>query len=183
MADFSSPKYSSISRPYALASFEYAHEKQCLQAWKQFLEMASAIAQDSSVAPLLANPEIRSENLYDLFHGVLASRLDAEQTNFLLLLAQNKRFFVLPEISELFNAYYAALEKLSSVRVVTAIDIDESFRQKLAQALTKRIQHEVTLHCEIDPAILGGAIIHIGDKVIDGSVRGKLTRLLEFSLR
>ena len=58
--------------------------------------------------------------------------------------------------------------------------LEEDFRQKLTQALTKRIQREVTLQCEIDPAILGGAIIHIGDRVIDGSIRGKLTRLLEF---
>ena len=91
---------------------------------------------------------------------------------------------VLPDIAELFSAYYAALEKTSTVRVVTAVDMPEDFRQKLTQALTKRVQREVTLQCEVDPSIIGGAIIHVGgDRVIDDSIRGKLTRLLEFSLR
>ena len=183
MANFLSPKFSSISRPYALAAFEYAHDKQQLLAWKTFLESAAAIAQDAAVLKLLANPEIPATKLVDLFHEVLATVINTEQKNFLLLLAQNKRFAVLAEISMLFNLYYAALEKLSSVRVITAIEAEENFRQKLTQALSKRIQREVTLHCEVDPAILGGAIIHIGDKVIDGSIRGKLTRLLEISLR
>jgi F-type H+-transporting ATPase subunit delta len=174
---------SSIARPYALAAFDYARDKQQLPAWKSFLESAATVAQDPSVARLVANPETASATLFDLFHGVLASLLDSERKNFLLLLAQNKRLIVLPDVVKSFNTYYAAYEKISTVRVVTAIKIDEDFRQKLAQALTKRVMREVTLACEVDPAILGGAIIHIGDRVIDGSIRGKLTRLLEFSLR
>ena len=174
---------SSIARPYALAAFECASDKQQLPAWKAFLESAKEVALNPSVSKLLDNPEISSSKLFDLFHEVLATLLDSERKNFLLLLAQNKRFIVLPEIVALFNMYYAAYEKISTIRVITAVEVEESYRQKLAQALTKRVQREVTLNCEVDPAILGGAIIHIGDRVIDGSVRGKLTRLLEFSLR
>ena len=175
--------FASIARPYALAAFECARDKNQLPAWKGFLASAADVARHASVVKLLANPEIPTTQLFDLFHEVLASLVNAEQKNFLRLLADNRRLIALPEIAELFNTYYAALEKISSVRVITAIDIADSFRQTLTQALTKRVQHEVTLHCEVDPAILGGAIIHIGDRVIDGSVRGKLTRLLEFSLR
>ena len=109
---------------------------------------------------------------------MLSMQMNTEQNNFLKLLALHKRLNVLPEILELFNAHDALLEKISKVRVITAIEAQEAFKQKLAQQLTKRIQREVTLQCEIDPAIIGGAIIHIGDRVIDGSIRGKLSRLL-----
>lgn len=170
---------SSIARPYALAAFEYARGKQQLATWKTFLESAADVARDARVAKLLANPEISSAKLLELFHGVLAPILDTERKNFLLLLSQNKRLMALPEISEAFNAHYNALEKSSQVRVVTAVEADDAFRQKLTQALTKRIQREVTLECEIDPSIIGGAVIHIGDRVIDGSIRGKLNRLLQ----
>ncbi|RDI46561.1 F0F1 ATP synthase subunit delta [Aquicella lusitana] len=170
---------SSIARPYALAAFEYARDKQQLPAWKAFLESAKEVAQTPSVARLLENPEVSSAMLFDLFSHVLVSLLDQERKNFLLLLAQNKRFIVLPDIAESFNAYYAAYEKTSSIRVVTAVEVHDDFRKKLEQALAKRIQREVTLHCEIDPDLLGGAVIHIGDRVIDGSIRGKLTRLLQ----
>jgi F-type H+-transporting ATPase subunit delta len=90
---------------------------------------------------------------------------------------------ILPAISDLYDSYYALHEKISQVRVITAIEIKEDFRQHLKLALAKRIRGDVTLNCEVDPSIIAGAIIHVGDRVIDGSIRGKLTRLLEFSLR
>lgn len=171
--------FANIARPYALASFDYACEKQQLPAWKAFLEAAACVARDPVVAKLLSNPQILSEKLSNLFQELLAPQLDQERKNFLMLLAKNKRLVALPTISELFNHYYAALEKTSQVRVITAIEVKEEFRQKLAQRLSQRIQREVTLQCEVDPAILGGAVIHMGDNVIDGSVRGKLNRLRE----
>lgn len=171
--------FSSIARPYALAAFECARDKQQLPAWKHFLETASSIASQPAIIKLITNPELPSAKLFDLFHELLATQLDTERKNLLLLLSQNKRLNVLPEIAEEFNTYYAALEKLSRVRVITAVEAQENFRQQLAQALTKRIQREVTLQCEVDPALIGGAVIHIGDRVIDGSIRGKLSRLLE----
>ena len=168
---------SSIARPYALAAFEYAKEHKQLPAWKVFLNTASMIARDPEAAKLINNPETSSAMLFDLFHDVLKSTLDTERSNFLTLLTQHSRWAALPEIADLFNGYCDALDKISQVRVVTAIEITDEFRQKLTQALSKRIQQEVTMKCEIDPAILGGAIIHIHDNVIDGSIRGKLSRL------
>lgn len=173
----------SIARPYALAAFEYARDRQQLPAWIAFLDAAAYVARQPAVIRLLANPQASSAKLFDLFHEILAPQLDTQRNNFLLLLTQNKRLLVLPDIAELFHAYYAAFEKISKVRVITAVDIQEDYRQQLVKALSKRIQRDVTLHCEVDPSIIGGAIFHIGDRVIDGSIRGKLTRLLEFSLR
>lgn len=173
----------SIARPYALAAFDFAREKNQLSVWKEFLELAAKMASDENMSRVLSNAEVPTDKLVDLFFELLAPSLTEEQKNFLRLLAVNKRLLVLPEIAKQFAAYYAALEKLSAVRVVTAVDMEDGFKQKLAAALSRRIQREVTLHCEIDPSILGGAVIHIGDRVIDGSIRGKLTRLLEFSLR
>lgn len=168
---------SGIARPYALAAFECAHEKQQLAEWKMFLETASTIAKDSMVMKLFANPEFSTSKLFDLFHGILATLLNDERKNFLSLLSQNNRLYALPDITGAFNLYYAALEEISKVRVITAVQVQKDFTDKLIQALTKRIKRNVTLECEIDPAIIAGAIIHIGDRVIDGSIRGKLSRL------
>lgn len=169
----------SIARPYALAAFEYARDQQQLPAWKDFLETASSFANQPAISKIMANPEIPTEKLFNLFHELLAHQLDTERKNFLLLLSQKKRLPVLSEITDEFNAHYAAFEKLSRVRLITAVEAQETFKLKIAQALTKQIQREVTLQCEIDPSLIGGAIIHIGDRVIDGSIRGKLSRLLE----
>lgn len=174
---------SSIARPYAFAAFEVARQAKEISQWQIFLETAAQIAKDPSLARLLNNPEISTKELYDLFANIMPDMLDDERRNFLLLIAQNRRFQALPEIVLFYQAYVAELDKISNVRVVTAVPVSDTYKEQLAQALRKRIQRDVTLHCEIDPLIIGGAIIHIGDSVIDGSIRGKLTRLLEFSLR
>jgi F-type H+-transporting ATPase subunit delta len=175
--------YSNIARPYALSAFEYAKDKDELTIWKSFLGSAADIAKDPSVTPLFANPEISSAKLLELFQDILASEMNAARKNFLLLLAENNRLMILPAIYDLYGSYYAQLKKTSLVRVITAIEIKEDFKQQLKLALAKRIRGEIILNCEIDPSIIAGAIIHVGDRVIDGSIRGKLARLLEFSLR
>jgi F-type H+-transporting ATPase subunit delta len=170
---------SSIARPYALAAFQYAREKKQLSAWKSFMGSAADVARDKTVVKLLGNPQVSSMKMYDLFKDVLKSQLDTERTNFLLLVAQNKRLAVLPEIADLFNELYANDEKISNVRVITAVPMQDDYRAKLTASLSKRIHRDVTLHSEVDPTIVGGAIIHIADRVIDGSIRGKLSRLLQ----
>lgn len=169
----------SIARPYALAAFEYAREKKQLPAWKAFLASAAEVAKAHSVVRLLSNPEVSSTKAFELFKEVLAEILQPDQQNFLLLLAQNKRLMILPDVSTLFNTFYAYYEKLSTVRVVTAVDMPEEFRKNLTSALTNKTQREVTIENKVDPSIVGGAVIYIGDRVIDGSIRGQLARLLQ----
>ncbi|SRR5579883_441767 len=184
MENLSGLKYANIARPYAWGAFEYARDKQALSEWKAFLASAANVVQHPDVSKLLQNPDISSAKLGEFFESVLASLLDPEKKNFLRLLAEHKRFAILPEIATLFNAYEAALEKISMVRVITAIDTSEDYREKLAQLWKHRLQREVKLRYEVDPSILGGAIFYLDDgKVVDASIRGKLTRLLEFSLR
>lgn len=173
----------SIARPYALAAFEYARDHKQLDDWKTFLITAATITRNKSVQRLLEDPEIPSNEVYQLFEGVLKESMNEAQKNFLLLLAQNHRFDVLPEIVINYTAEVAALEKICSASVVTAIPATEDFKQRITEALTNKTQREVNLVYEVDPDIIGGAIIRLGDKVIDDSVRTKLTSLLEYSLR
>lgn len=169
----------SIARPYALAAFDYAQEQQQLPAWKDFLETAARVARDKQVIAMMRNPEVYAPRQVELFSEVLSSIMDEHKKNFLKLLAMHGRLAVLPEVSETFNTYYAALEKVAKVNVVTAVEIDGAYKQKLSQALAHKLQRDVVLNCIVDPAVIGGAVIHIGDRVIDGSVRGKLNRMLE----
>jgi F-type H+-transporting ATPase subunit delta len=179
MSGKSNPRYLNIARPYALAAFEYAREHQAMSAWQSFLESAVTIVEDANVRRILNNPAISTSQLFHLFDEILAPQLSVEQKNFLQLLAQNKRLNVLPEIAIVFSDLCTALAKMSNVRVTTAVATDDDFKQLLTESLSKRIQHNVTLQTEIDPTLIGGAVIQMGDHVIDGSVRGKLSRLLQ----
>lgn len=169
-----------VARPYAAAAFEYALAKQDIPAWETMLQAAANLTQNPAVISLLVNPKVTKSQLADLFCEMLAPFLNAERTNFIRLVADKKRLSNLADVAQLFQTARAALEKTINVEVVSAVELDDIYQQKLTKALTKRLQRQVHLQTKIDPNLLGGAIVRAGDIVIDGSVRGKLTRLIDF---
>lgn len=168
-----------FARPYALAAFETALASNALPAWEGMLNSAAVMVQDESVARLLNSPDIQSTQSATLFCDVLSSVLTPPMSNFIRLLAANKRLPVLPDIAAMFTDYRMQHEKMIQVELVSATPMDATQLQNFVQSLTKRLQRRVSLTNEVDASLLGGAIIKAGDMVIDGSVRGKLNRLLE----
>ncbi len=170
---------STIARPYAVAAYEFASTANDLSAWENMLEVAAYIAEDSSVKQLLRNPSITVEKVKELFCGILKPLLNEERKNFIWLLSVNMRLGALPEIAKLFKDSLAAEQKTISAAVFSAVPLNEDYQQKLSKALAVRFKRQVELCYEVDPSLLGGVIIRAGDKVIDGSVRGRLSRLLD----
>ncbi len=172
--------FTSIARPYALAAFEHALAKNTVPEWQSVLNKAAIVATDPQLVQFMASPEVETNQLADLFCNVLGSDLVKEQDNFIHLLAEHKRFAVLPEIAKQFKQHGEEHAKQVTVDVTSAVEFTEQQKARLKQVLEKRLKLQVTLACAIDPSLLGGAIIRAGDHVIDGSVRGKLNRLIEF---
>lgn len=173
----------SIARPYAQAAFQYANEHSMLAEWKVFLDNAAEVVRNPEMYRLLSSEVLKKDEISDLFHSILKDSLNEARTNFLRLLVQNKRVIFFPEIAAVFEKLYAAFMRKANVRLVTAVDASEAFKTNLTTHLSRKLNQEIALQCEIDPSILGGAVIHIDNKIIDGSLRGKLNRLLEFTLR
>jgi F-type H+-transporting ATPase subunit delta len=172
-----------VARPYAAAAFEYALAKQDLPAWETMLQAAAQITQDASVVQLLLSPTVSKTELADFYCDILATQLDENRKNFIRLLAENGRLLILPEIAELVKKHKAAAEQTVVVQVSSAVPLDDAYQQKLMHSLAKRFQRQVSLQCKVDPTLIGGILIRADDTVIDGTVRGKLTRLLDDSLR
>ncbi|MDA8561747.1 F0F1 ATP synthase subunit delta [Gammaproteobacteria bacterium] len=168
-----------IARPYSKAVFELAIKDNALLDWEDMLRNAADLSKLDDVNFLLSNPEISSDQLADLFIECSGKSSDVEKTNFIKLLAMNNRLSVLPQILILFISYRLNYEKSINVKIVSAFDVSDSYKEKFILKLNSRLQKNVSLECEVDPLLLGGAIISAGDMVIDGSVRGKLNRLLE----
>lgn len=171
-----------VARPYAVAVFESANEKGMMASWKHFLEVLALMMQSPLARDAFSNPKITMKEIINIVVSMMGA-LSIEQERFLRLLAKNKRFLIVAEINQLFQSYYEASQNRTTVRIVTAIKVDAAYEEKLKHALEKRIKSEVRLQLEVNPYILGGAVVYIDDRVIDGSVRGKLAQLLEFSLR
>jgi F-type H+-transporting ATPase subunit delta len=166
-----------IARPYAKAAFEYAREQNAFDRWSQVLASASAVAADERVAKLLTNPRVSADDLVSLTSEAAGGALDDHGRNFIATLAHNRRLGLLPEIAAQFETLRAEVENVADVRVTSAVQLNEAQQQRLSSALKRRLKREVRLHCEVDPSLIGGAIVRAGDFVIDGSLRARLERL------
>jgi F-type H+-transporting ATPase subunit delta len=166
-----------IARPYAKAAFETAQAKQQLAAWSRMLAAAAAGASEPAVQILLGSPKLPKQQIAQIFIELVGQELGDSGANFIRLLAENRRLGLLPVIALVFAQLRADAERTIEATVISASPLGNEERAALAQALKKRLNREVTLQCETDSRLIGGAVIRAGDLVIDGSVRSKLERL------
>jgi len=170
---------STLARPYAKAAFEYARDSNALPQWSEQLATAAAVTLDSVMGTVLNDPALTTEQQGQALNDVCGDTLSSEARNFMAILASNKRLPLLPEIHSLFDQYKANQEKSVDVEVVSAFDLADATRDKLADVLGKKLEREVKVRTSTDKDLLGGVLIRAGDLVIDGSVRGRLNKLAE----
>lgn len=181
-----------IARPYAKAVFQLAREQQQMPAWSDILQRAASTVLDARVAPLLGNPHVTPAQLAELVAGIAGDGADAAgkgatakggaslaelARNLFATLATYRRLAFLPEIAAHFEALRADAERTLDVTVTSAVALNEAQREQFTRALRKRLDREVRLHCELDPSLIGGAVVRADDLVIDGSVRSSLNQL------
>jgi len=166
-----------IARPYARAAFEEARKNGGLAPWSEALQAAAIVVKDPRVASLLDNPRVTPSELAQLADEIAARPLGEHAANFVRTLADNHRLGFLPEIAQLFDSLKDDAEGVADVTVTSAAPLDEAQRSTIAAALERRLRRRVRLHFEIDPAVIGGAVVRAGDLVIDGSLRTRLERI------
>jgi F-type H+-transporting ATPase subunit delta len=166
-----------IARPYAKAAFAQARAGSQLEAWSQALATAAAVAGDARVKPLFGNPHVSPQQLAALFNDIGGAAFSGEVQNFIATLAANRRLGFLPEVAGRFEQLRADHERKVDVTVSSAVELSAAQRERLIAALGKRLNREVRLHSELNPALLGGAVLRADDLVIDGSLSGGLSQL------
>ncbi|TKR30563.1 F0F1 ATP synthase subunit delta [Luteimonas gilva] len=163
-----------LARPYARAAFAIARDAGKFAQWSDALGFAARLSADPQIASLLGNPKLTDDDAV-----VLLSPNDADQPvrDFLALLADNRRLALLPEIAGLYEEARAEAERIVKAKVTSAAALPAGELDAIKVALKKRFGREVELETAIDESLIGGAVIDAGDVVIDGSLRGKLSRL------
>jgi len=166
-----------FARPYAKAAFELARDHNALGDWSAMLKMASQVSADPEVAELLDNPHVAQDKVAELMHTVGAQQFDETFNNLLVLMAHNRRLYLLPEVTAMYEHYRREEEKRLRVTVVSAAKLNDDQQNRLQQALARRFDRQVEMETRVDQSLLGGAVIYADDLVIDGSVRGRLEKL------
>jgi F-type H+-transporting ATPase subunit delta len=168
-----------LARPYAKAAFEYALTANKLQSWFEALEVSAAVAEQDQVKKALATSGLSAEQKASVFVQVIGDSLDEKVKNFIRTLASNKRLALLPYIRDLFAKMKAQQEKTIEVEITAAYELPVDLINKLAQSLSAKLNRKIDVNSSVDASLLGGVVIHTGDMVIDGSVRGRLAKLAE----
>lgn len=166
-----------LARPYAKAAFQYALEAKDLAGWGKQLATLAAASRYGAMQKNIASPSLSAQQQAQLLISACGDELTAPVRNFIVLLAQNKRLLLLPEIYQLFDALKTAQEQAVDVELTTAIALDDASQANLAQALSSKLARKVNVQTVVDQQLLAGVIIKAGDLVIDGSMRGRLEKL------
>jgi F-type H+-transporting ATPase subunit delta len=164
------------ARRYARAVFEIALEKQRLDEWQSGLEKLAQLAQDKSVVSFLESPDIRFEDKA----GLLSERLNDTEPlvlNLVYLLLARGKFGILADINAEYQNMLDNYHNIERAKVTTAVPLDDEDRQRLTKQLGDIIGKNVIIDPDVDPELIGGLVVRVAGKLLDGSTRGKLEAL------
>jgi F-type H+-transporting ATPase subunit delta len=166
-----------VARPYAEALFQRAFETGRLSQWSETLQFLAAAMRDPELIAFVTNPKLTPAQRVELMLDLGGARLDAEARNLVMVLVENDRLVVLPEIAALYETRRREAEGQTKVVVTSALPLEPAVLEQLAAALKAKLGQQVEITTEEDPSLIGGVRIRAGDTVIDGSVRGRLYQL------
>lgn len=169
-------KNSKTANRYAKALLELSLEKGNLDAVNGNMQVLSdTINESADLRSLIKNPTVKEEEKNTIFTAFFGKTFDADTMNFISLLTKNKRTEILPEVTQQFITQYRANKNIVTAEVTSATELDEEQKKSII-ALLKH-DGEVEMLEMINPALIGGFIVKVGDKQIDASIATKFKNL------
>lgn len=166
-----------IARPYAEAAFEVARDTNSLGTWSDTLKLAATVASDARVAAALDNPRLDAAAKESLLLSIGGERFGNEARNFIRVLVEAERVTLLPEISAMFETLKNEAEATAKATIESAFELTPAQIDELRAALERRFGKKIEATVTVNPALLGGARVTVGDAVLDGSVQAKLAAM------
>ena len=166
-----------IARPYAEAAFEIARDAQALPAWSDMLRFAATIVADARVASALDNPRLDAGAKESLLLSIGGDRFTGEGRNFIRVLLESERITLLPQIAAMFDTLKNEAEATALATIESAFELTDAQVAELRTALEKRFGKKIEATITVNPALIGGARVTVGDAVLDGSVQAKLAAM------
>jgi F-type H+-transporting ATPase subunit delta len=166
-----------IAAVYARSLFEIAKEHDVLDRVHDELgEFAETLSDDRTLQVFLFSPYFSSNEKREGVRKIV-SDADERFVNFLELVAERHRMPVLFRIRRAFDALWADEHKLLPVTVTSAIELDENLVKEIGDRIQEQTGRKVELSSNVDPDVLGGLMVRVGNIVLDDTVRNKLERL------
>ena len=173
-------KISKTSRKYARALFEALGDTaKVREAHGQLKQVEAATAEQPELSKMLTHPRMRPDAKAELVGKLFSKHVSPEALRLLTLLAKRGRFEHLGGIVTVLDDMLQHAEGTARARVTTAVPIDDGQKKMIVDRLEHLIKRKIELSTEVDPKLIGGLVIRVGDRLIDGSVRYHLEQLRE----
>jgi F-type H+-transporting ATPase subunit delta len=166
----------SSPRRYADAAFEIALRDKAVETWRAELDEAAATSSGGELEGVLANPAIPLDQRLSAAEKVFAS-LSNPVRNLVLLLVRRNRIEQLPRVAAEFRRLDDRRNGLTHATATSAAPLGADQTRAITARLEELTGGQIALETAVDPSILGGVVVRVGDRLIDGSVRGRLERL------
>jgi F-type H+-transporting ATPase subunit delta len=165
-----------LARPYAEAVFKLADEQNRLADWSGILRTMAGVAANPEMQECIGNPLVSAGRLYELFLAACGD-LPPEARNFAQVLIHNDRLALLPQVRDQFEALKLEREGVVDADIASAFPLDDGQVAAIVADLERKFRRKVSPRVAVDPDLIGGVRIAVGDEVIDASVRAKLAAM------
>jgi F-type H+-transporting ATPase subunit delta len=167
----------STARRYAEAALALAERDGSLADWVGALETASTRLTHAQVMRVLADPAIAFDDRRRVAEAMLGDSVTGAPRNLVLLLVRRGRIELLPRVAAELRRLWEQRQGIVHAVVTSAAPLSEAEAAAVRDKLAVMTGDQVEMELQVDPSLLGGVLVRIGDRLIDGSVRGRLERL------
>jgi F-type H+-transporting ATPase subunit delta len=165
-----------IARPYAEALFQVAVKGDLKQSAEQ-LDAVAAVAANDQLRQFADSPKTASKQVFDMITAVVKTPLSDSIRNLLLAVIENGRLAALPEVAQQFHALVNARSGVSDALVYSAFPIDAAQLTAVVASLEKRFGRKLNASVQVEPELIGGIRVVVGDEVLDTSVKARLEQM------
>jgi F-type H+-transporting ATPase subunit delta len=167
---------SPLARRYARAYFDLAQASGAVDSWRRELHRAVETIATQEVKAALDNPRVTLADRVRLAQQLLDGS-SVQVRNLVRLLVERRRTMLLPQLLDAFDGMADAARGVVRTEVTAAVPLDGEMQRRIAGRLAALVGSAPTTQFTLDPSIIGGLVIRIGDRVIDSSVRTQLQQL------
>ena len=164
-----------IARPYAEALFKASASD--LNGAVSWVSELAAVAANTDLQQFADNPKATNTEVFDVVTGVVKVKLDDHAKNFIRLVIENGRLNALPEIALQFKRLVNARSGSSDATIFSAFPMDAAAVDQVAQTIEKRFARKLNFSVELQPELIGGIRVVVGDEVLDTSVKSRLEQM------
>jgi len=166
---------STIARPYAEALFDAArNDAPAATQWQAAIDALAAFLADADVSSALSNPQLSDARRFELIAGLYGQALPLQVAQLLKLLLENGRLAALPEVALQFRKLLNASQGIAECIIESAFPLGAEDVASLLAALSRKFPFHLKPEVRLNPQLIGGVRVTVGDRVLDNSVRARL---------